>query len=120
MYVLSRERLGGPILLPYHLFVLPPQIQAFLDKVRRNPESFEPLLLTVEFHPFPLTLDLGPGARLNDLILQRSQLSTSAAVGNMVVAALKAILNRHKQDPRFQRQVEAEKKLASQLQADDC
>ena len=116
MYLLSRERLAGPTLLPYHLFVLPPQIQAFLDKVRKNPESFEPLLLTVELHPFPLTLDLGPGARLNDLILLHSQLSTSAAVGNMVVAALKTILNKHKQDPRFHRQVEAEKKLASQLQ----
>ena len=42
--------------------------------------------------------------------------STRAAVGNMVLGALRTIFNQHKQNPRFQRQVEAEKNLASQLQ----
>ena len=116
MYVLSRERLAGPTLLPYHLFVLRREIQEFLDKVGRNPERFEPLLLTVEFHPDPLKLDLGPGAKLNELVLLYTLPSTSAAAHDMVLRALKTISNRHKQDPQFHRRVEAEKKLAIRLQ----
>ena len=115
MYVISRERLGR-IPLPYGIFVLPPVIQAFLDKVRKSPENFEPLLLTVELHPDPLN-DPGPVEPLKELILMHTASPTSAtAVGKIMLGALKTIFNQHKQNPRFQRQVEAENKLASQLQ----
>jgi hypothetical protein len=116
MYVITRERLGL-IPLPSGLFVLPPKIQSFLNNVRKDPKNFEPLLLTVELHPDALNLDLGPGSKLGELILMNTTgPSASAAVGKMVLGALKTILDQHKQDPRFRRQVEAEYNLASQLQ----
>jgi hypothetical protein len=115
MYVITRERLGL-IPPPFSFFLLPPKIQVFLDKVRKDPKSFEPLLLTMELHPDPLNLDLGPGRDLTDLILMNSPASTSAAVGKTVLGLLKAILNQYKQDPRFRRQVESEYNLASQVQ----
>jgi hypothetical protein len=114
--VMTGERLGL-ILLPSGLFVLPPKIQSLLDNVRKEPKNFEPLLLTVELHPDPLNSDLGPGGKLGELILMNTTgPSASAAVGKMALGALKTILDQHKQDPRFRRQVEAEYNLASQLQ----
>jgi hypothetical protein len=113
---MTGERLGL-ILLPSGLFVLPPKIQSLLDNVRKEPKNFEPLLLTVELHPDPLNSDLGPGGKLGELILMNTTgPSASAAVGKMALGALKTILDQHKQDPRFRRQVEAEYNLASQLQ----
>jgi hypothetical protein len=108
MYVLSREKLGAPILPPYRFFVLPAAIQAFLDKVRNNPKSFEPLLLTVELHPDPINLAIDPGNTLLDLLLMNTTDSGRSAVGKMLLGALKTIFNQHKQrDRQFQRQVEA-------------
>jgi hypothetical protein len=116
MYVITRERFGL-IPPPFSFFVLPPEIQAFLDKVRKSPKSFESLLLTVELHPDPIFLAIDPRNTLVDLVLMNTSPARRSAVAKMLLGALKTIFNQHKQqDSQFRRQVEAENSLASQLQ----
>jgi hypothetical protein len=114
MYLTTSERLGR-ILLPIGFFFVPPKIQAFLDRVRNSPKSFEPLLLTVELHQDPLK-GIGPTDELFDLIMNITTPSTRGTVGKMALGALKTILIQHKKDPQFQRQVQAEFNLGRQLE----
>jgi hypothetical protein len=121
MYILtSKEPELTPI--PYSTFAgtlgqvsFPPSVQDFLNQVRKDPQAFRSLLLTVRFDPNPELSQEPNLSKLWNLVVS-SKVSKRDAVYSMVLGELNQILNTSLlKNSQLRQQVEIEAKLRDQL-----
>jgi hypothetical protein len=106
MYIRTNEGLGQIPML-YGSFAgtlgdspLPPEIQSFLNRVKKNPQNYEALLITSSFDNLePLLSD------------QLTFLSIPSEHEEKVIQTLQAIYKKHLGDSRFNKLVNNEKQL---------
>lgn len=122
MYLRTSEGLGQ-VPMRYNPFAgtlgeppLPPTIQKFLARVKKNPQNYEALLLTIIFHEEPFINDQLRRAFLasfeNDA---KDPLEEAKAIQKEVAHALKVVYQKHLRDNRFSRLVKKEKQLISEV-----
>ena len=119
MYLWTREGLGqiptlhGSFAGTLGEPSLPPEIQQFLDRVKKNPQDYEAVLLTVTFHVEPWASD-----HLHRLIGSTysgsaSTIEEAKAIQDRVLQALQDIQQQHLTDNAFNKLVSKEKQLIS-------
>ncbi len=95
---------------------LPPMIQKFLARVKKNPQNYEALLLTITFHEEPFISDQLRRAFLasfeND---EKDPLEEAKAIQKEVAHALKVVYQKHLRNNRFSWLVKKEKQLISEV-----
>lgn len=122
MYLRTSEGLGQ-VLMRYGPFAgtlgeppLPPTVQNFLARVKRNPQDYESLLLIITFHEEPFISDQLRRAFLasfeNDA---KDPLEEAKAIQEKVTQGLKDIYQKHLRDSRFSRLVKKEKQLIAEV-----
>jgi hypothetical protein len=118
MYIRTREVLGQ-VPTFYLSFAgtlgeppLPPKIQNFLDRVKRNPQDYEALLLTVTFHVEPF-----PSDQLRKVLVAslendaKDPFEEAKAIQEKVLQDLVAICKEHLKDNAFRTLFNKEKQL---------
>lgn len=120
MYLRTSEGLGQ-VSMRYGAFAgtlgeppLPPTIQKFLARVKKNPQNYEALLLTITFHEEPWSSD-----QLMRWIGETSPTTTEEtdpfeamkAMQGKVIQTLEDIYKKHLRDTRFSQLVKKEKQL---------
>jgi hypothetical protein len=97
----------------------PPEIQEFLNQVRKRPHDFKKILLTVTFHPTPTSSmsfvkqQFNFGKQTKNLV---DELLMSSTPAQAILDPLRRI--RHKfrtQDAGFRRQIEAELQIRNEM-----
>lgn len=114
MYLWTREGLEE---VPHGSFAgtlgeppLPPEIQQFLDKVKKNPQDYEAVLLISTLHIRPMTSD--PLIKVFGLTHSATNsIEEAEALQEKVVQALAAIQKKHLTDRRFNELVKKENAL---------
>lgn len=122
MYLRTAEGLGqvpmryGPLGGTLGEPPLPPMIQKFLARVKKNPQNYEALLLIITFHEEPFISDQLRRAFLasfeND---EKDPLEEAKAIQEKVTQDLKDIYQKYLRDTRFSRLVKKEKQLISEV-----
>ena len=116
MYLWTREGLGR-VPISYGYFAgtlgeppLPPEIQQFLDRVKKNPQDYEAVLLISILHIQPFTSD--PLAKLLGVTFSATNSFDEAqALQEKAVQALAALQKKHLTDRRFNELVKKENAL---------
>ena len=118
MYLWTRDGLAqiptlyGPLAGTLGEPPLPPKIQNFLDRVKRNPQDYEALLLTVTFHVEPFLSD-----QLRKVLVAslennaKDPFEEGKAIQAKVVQELVAICKEHLKDNGFSKLFNKEKQL---------
>ena len=115
MYVWTREGFGH---VPMHYGSLagtlgdpplPPEIQRFLDRVKRNPQDYEAVLLAGTLHVEPWRSDLL--RRLLVLAVEAIDPEKARPILEQTLQTLEAIQKEHVNDAQFSRLVNKEKQL---------
>lgn len=118
MYLWTRDGLAqiptlyGPLAGTLGEPPLPPKIQSFLDRVKRNPQDYEALLLTVTFHVEPF-----PSDQLRKVLVAslennaKDPFEEGKAIQAKVVQELVAICKEHLKDNGFSKLFNKEKQL---------
>jgi hypothetical protein len=123
MYVSTYGKFGQ-IPTPYTSFAetlgeppLPPEIQEFLNQVRKSPQNYKKLLLTVTFHPRPMfsevkiSIQKGVPQDLLDV-----QLMHNLDPPGVFLDELRRIRDDfQKRDPHFKQQIDAELQLRNDM-----
>ncbi len=119
MYVRTLEGLGA-LSTQYGFFAgtfgeppPPPEIQRFLDRVKRNPQDYEAVLLVCTIHVEPWRSDLLK--KLLVIAVEATDLDKSGPILDKVLETLEAIQKEHLNDSQFSRVFEKEKQLISVL-----
>ena len=90
---------------------LPPEIQNFLDRVKRSPQDYEALLLTATFHVEPWSSDqLSKPLNLTS-VYAPDPFEGLRAIQGKVLEALEAICKEHLKDIDFRKLFNKEKQL---------
>jgi DNA primase large subunit len=122
MYLRTAEELGQ-LSMRYNPFAgtlgeppLPPTIQNFLARVKKNPQNYEAILLIITFHEEPFISDQLRRAFSesfeNDA---KDPLEEAKAIQKRVTQGLKDIYQKHLRDTRFSRLVKKEKQLIADI-----
>ena len=118
MYLWTRDGLAqiptlyGPLAGTLGEPPLPPKIQNFLDRVKRNPQDYEALLLTVTFHVEPF-----PSDQLRKVLVAslennaKDPFEEGKAIQAKVLQELVAICKEHLKDNGFSKLFNKEKQL---------
>jgi hypothetical protein len=118
MYLWTRDGLAqiptlyGPLAGTLGEPPLPPKIQSFLDRVKRNPHDYEALLLTVTFHVEPF-----PSDQLRKVLVAslennaKDPFEEGKAIQAKVLQELVAICKEHLKDNGFSKLFNKEKQL---------
>jgi hypothetical protein len=90
---------------------LPPKIQKFLARAKKNPQNYEALLLTIIFHEEPWSSD--HLMRLIDETFTEGTdpFEAAKAIQGKVIQALEDVYKKHLRDTRFGQLVKKEKQL---------
>ena len=123
MYIRTHERLGqDPMLHGSFADALgaspfKPEIQEFLNQVRKRPQDYKKLLLTVTFHPDPISsqvkITIGKNVPQNLLDVQ---LMYGIEPPGIFLNKLRRVRDDfQKRDARFRQQIEAELQLRNEM-----
>jgi hypothetical protein len=95
----------------------PPEIQEFLNEVRKRPQDFKKLLLTVTFHPDPMLSQIKITiGKSQPSYLQDTQLIYNLEPPGIFLDELRRIRDKFRtQDTGFKRQIEAELQLRNEM-----
>ena len=117
MYLRTAEESGkvpmryGPLAGTLGDSPLPPKIQKFLDRVKRSPQDYEALLLTVTFHEEPWSSDQLMRWIGETFTEGTDPFEAAKATQGKVLQALLDIYKKHLRDTRFNQLVKKEKQL---------
>ena len=118
MYLWTRDGLAqiptlyGPLAGTLGEPPLPPKIQNFLDRVKKNPQDYEALLLTVTFHVEPF-----PSDQLRKVLVAsmdnnaKDPIEEAKAIQERVLQELVAICKEHLKDDDFRNLFNKENQL---------
>lgn len=90
---------------------LPPTIQKFLTRIKKNPQNYEALLLTVTFHEEPWSSDQLMKWIGETFTEGTDPFETAKAIQGKVLQALEDIYKKHLRDAGFSQLVKKEKQL---------
>ena len=117
MYLRTSEGLGQ-VPMRYTPFAgtlgeppLPPKIQKFLARVKKNPQNYEALLLTISFHEEPWSSDHLMGLIGETFTEATDPFEAAKAIQEKVLQTLGNIYKKHLRDTRFSQLVKKEKQL---------
>lgn len=117
MYLRTSEGLGqvpmlyGPLAGTLGEPPLPPKIQKLLARVKKNPQNYEALLLTITFHEEPWSSDHLMRLIGETFIESTDPLEAAKAIQEKVLQALEDIYKKHLRDTHFGQLVKKEKQL---------
>jgi hypothetical protein len=118
MYLWTRDGLAqaptlyGPLAGTLGEPPLPPKIQNFLDRVKKNPQDYEAVLLTATFHVEPF-----PSDQLRKVLVAsmdndaKDPIEEAKAIQEKVLQALVAICKEHLKDDAFRKLFNKENQL---------
>lgn len=117
MYLRTSEGLGqvpmryGPFAGTLGETPLPPKIQKFLARVKKNPQNYEALLLTITFHEEPWSSDHLIGLLGETFTEETDPFEAAKAIQGKVIQALEDVYKKHLRDRHFGQLVKKEKQL---------
>jgi len=122
MYLRTEEGLGQA-LIPHGFFAgtlgdhpLPPEIQKFLERVKRNPHDYEAVLLITRFHEEPFISDQLRRTFLASFENEaKDPFEEAKAIQGNVTQTLEGIYQKHLRDTRFSQLVKKERQLISEV-----